>query len=298
MRNLLIFCALCLSFSNLKSQISIAEFRKLEEKVNALVVENQTLKKQVSEMQASLDRVNQANRSQNSNIASNKKSLEEKIEAQNAIIASSIEALTNQVSISIRENESKTRAAISKINNLLPIGSIVAFDLDESDIPSNWVLCDGRKITDPNSIYNGYNVPNLSGYFIRGKTSNEDIGDVGGRDDIPSHSHSISSHKHEVGDHTHTFTTSSNRGGFHYKTIKYVDLMRAIPNGDAFYGYQQKVVYFDDYGNYSGNHAHSGTTSNASSGYTQTSGGGSTGSAGGSSNIPKYQAYSYIIKIK
>lgn len=71
-----------------------------------------------------------------------------------------------------------------------------------------------------------------------------------------------------------------------------------MPNGEYFSDNSQKVVYFDNSGDYSGSHAHSGTTGNASKGYTQSGGGGTTGAGGGGNNIPEYKAFNYIIKIK
>lgn len=174
----------------------------------------------------------------------------------------------------------------------LPVGSVVAFARDATQVPTGWVLCDGRTISDASSIYNGYKVPDLSSHFIRGKGSNENLLSEGGSN---YHSHTIPSHTHEIGSHTHSFTTNENRGGSWSTTINYVTLDRAIPNGDAFTNHSQKVMWLDNSGSYDGYHSHSGTTGNASSGYTASGGSGSTGSE---NNIPKYIALNYIIKIK
>jgi Skp family chaperone for outer membrane proteins len=298
MKNTAFSIAFFLFTISINAQISIAEFRKLEEKVNGLVTENQNLRTEVANLKSSLSQLKQTNSSQNSSIDNNKRTLEERVKQVETSVSQKIYSLEQSVASSIEDAEEETEKALQKLNNVLPVGSIVAYHLDISKIPGNWALCDGRTITDPNSIYNGYKTPNLSGYFIRGKTSSESVGQTGGRNDIPSHTHSIPSHKHEVGDHTHPFTTNENRGGFYSKQISYVDLKYAIPNGDAFYGYKQKIVYFENETDYDGNHSHSGTTGNASSGYTQTGGSGTTGTGGGSSNIPEYKAFNYIIKIK
>ena len=170
---------------------------------------------------------------------------------------------------------------------------------DPNNLPNGWVICDGRRINDPEAkLYNGQNAPNLSGYFIRGKTSRESVGQIDGENTIAGHSHSVPSHNHEVGSHTHTFSTDKNRGGYYSATINYITLDRAIPNGDAFTNHSQTISYFENNTEYDGNHTHSCTTGNASTGYTGNGGGGQTGTSSPENNVPEYKAYYYIIKIK
>lgn len=183
------------------------------------------------------------------------------------------------------------RESNQKINDVLlkslPVGSIVSFGLEATSLPSGWILCDGRKISDASSIYNGYNVPDLRSQFIRGKSSSETLASSYGSN---SHSHSMPKHKHEVGSHTHSFTTNSS-------SISY--------GGSCAYGIackseggqKQYILFGNSESEYRSNtsHSHSGTTGNASSGYTAEGGEGYTGSE---SNIPKYIALNYIIKIK
>jgi microcystin-dependent protein len=168
------------------------------------------------------------------------------------------------------------------ILKMLPVGSVVAFAREVSKIPSGWVLCDGRTISDISSIYNGYKIPNLQSHFIRGKGQSETLKAKGGKDEIPGHNHSMS--------HTHEFTTNENRGEFLSSTINYLTLDRPIPDGDAFTTHSQNVTWYDQSESYDGNHSHLGTTDGSSSSYT--------GSSSSETNIPEYIALNYIIKIK
>lgn len=166
---------------------------------------------------------------------------------------------------------------------VLPVGSVVAFAREANQIPSGWVLCDGRTVNDANSIYNGFRIPNLQSHFIRGKSSREALMAKGGKDKVSGHRHTMS--------HTHEYTTNENRGGFMSSTITYLTLDRSIPNGNAFTNHSQKVAYFKQKGDdYDGYHQHWGTTNSTSSSYT--------GYSDDETNIPEYVALNYIIKIK
>jgi len=326
------------------SQVSIEQFRKLEEKLNGLVVENQQLKDRVKSLEAGqinlgnkVDRESRSNRSKNS---STKQEVESQIASQQSsvnaqitsfdtkltqieadliysvdrridVAESRLDTLISQtqsdVLSSIRDSkrnvdryERRVKSALSQLDNSLPVGSIVSYHLNPSNLPDNWVLCHGQEINDSASIYNGYKVPNLKGYFIRGKNDSEDNGDKGGKDYTSSHSHSIPSHRHEVGNHTHDFTTDRSRASFYYKTIYYTRLDGEIRAGGDFTwkNRTQKISYFDTNTDNDGYHKHSGTTGNASKDYTDYSGGDTSGSAGGHSNVPEYKAFNYIIKIK
>ena len=71
----------------------------------------------------------------------------------------------------------------------VPIGSIVAWHKSHAGtpaLPDGWVECNGQSITDGDSPYNGYSVPelNYSYRFLRGATAS---GSVGGQE---THTHS------------------------------------------------------------------------------------------------------------
>jgi hypothetical protein len=70
----------------------------------------------------------------------------------------------------------------------VPVGSVIPFFGDLATLTDNWKLCDGAVVNDPDSPFNGQNVPNLLDRFIKG-TANC-IGCTGGS---TFHSHSISS---------------------------------------------------------------------------------------------------------
>lgn len=93
------------------------------------------------------------------------------------------------------------------VNNLLPVGSIIAFS--GSSIPENWALCDGNNGT-----------PNLVGKFIKAESS---TGEEGGEEEItieienlPSHTHTVTSGSITTstdGEHSHTVQYSSGNPG-------------------------------------------------------------------------------------
>lgn len=192
-----------------------------------------------------------------------------------------------------------------RINDILlkslPIGSVIAFDKEASYIPKGWVLCDGKRVTDSTSTYYKKTVPNLVDYFVRGKKNDENLRQKGGKDEIVGHNHSIADHKHTIDGHDHTFTTQRSRGGFYFKTIKYSSISETFLKPDEYVkwsNYSQKIAYFENNTDYDGYHTHSGTTDNSSWQYTSEAGGGQTGYSDNESNIPKYAALNYIIKIK
>lgn len=290
----LILWIIAISFCLCQDPIGVD--KKQQDEIEQLKKQVADLKNEISTLKAVLKNdVEQARTNQNTKIATNRRNLEVQIQNQDSVFAEKMEVIKVEVADALKKNEDKIKKAIAKTDNLLPVGTIVAFHLAESGIPSNWVKCDGRKIADPNSIYNGYNVPNLVGYFIRGKTSKESIGDKGGSDTSPSHAHSISNHTHEVGSHTHNFATDMTSLGYLNCQNPSYGLACVSGNGDAQYfiaaSTESQIKAMT-------NHNHVGTTGNASSGYTGSSGGGTTGAGGGGSNIPEYKAFNYIIKIK
>lgn len=90
----------------------------------------------------------------------------------------------------------------SSSGTTFPIGTIVAFMLDKTNIPSGWLLCDGRAVS--SSIYpdavNSYGIsatPILNGLVLVGAGENYKLNNTGGEatvtltlDQIPSHYHS------------------------------------------------------------------------------------------------------------
>lgn len=276
----------------LNAQISITEFRKLEEKVNGLVTENQNLRTEVANLKSSLSQLKQTISSQNSSIDK----LKELIQQVKTFVNQKIGSIEQSVATAIEDAKEESEKALGKLNNVLPVGSIVAYHLDITKIPSNWALCDGKPVTDHSSIYYNFKTPNLSGYFIRGKTSFESIGDKGGSDTEPAHTHSIPSHKHEVGSHSHYFTTNQASISANKSCATSTSGLACTannPNEQFFLAASYQSTFETATA-----HSHSGTTGNASTGYTGKGGSGITGASGGGNNIPEYKAFHYIIKIK
>lgn len=85
------------------------------------------------------------------------------------------------------------------VNNLLPVGSIIAFS--GSSIPENWALCDGNNGT-----------PNLVGKFIKAESS---TGEEGGEEEITIEIENLPSHTVTSG----SITTSTD--GEHSHTVQY-----------------------------------------------------------------------------
>lgn len=87
----------------------------------------------------------------------------------------------------------------------VPVGSVLPFAGDPALLGSNWALCDGGTVTDPDPSLRDFNAgaagvqtPNLTdSRFIMGVAQGS-VGITGGRNDIPSD-----------GSHTHSFSQTS-----------------------------------------------------------------------------------------
>ena len=118
-------------------------------------------------------------------------------------------------------------------NGVIPIGGIIMWSGTDSNVPSNWALCNGSNGT-----------PNLIDKFIVGRGSAYAAGATGGFTDSvvvqhdhtatssvtdPGHAHTFSSHNDDTGDgntlndrsnlpNTRTMTSSSNSTGISVST--------------------------------------------------------------------------------
>jgi microcystin-dependent protein len=116
--------------------------------------------------------------------------------------------------------------AISAENGV-PTGTIVAFAGAEVNIPSGWVLCDGRALSGISGSKNlialiGANVPDLQGMFLRGTGNSALNGQPGPalgvtqNDGLESHLHNVNINTSTDGNHSHTtgfyIETSANGG--------------------------------------------------------------------------------------
>jgi len=115
------------------------------------------------------------------------------------------------------------------LNRLVPIGAIIAWHksfMEDTELPDEWVECNGQTLDDPDSIFNGKTIPDLnnSGRFLRGSSDSGTLQD----DELKSHNHTASSksaggHSHtgntsSTGNHSHTGTTNSTGSHNHSAT--------------------------------------------------------------------------------
>ena len=96
---------------------------------------------------------------------------------------SSIEDMLSSLRSLIESNTTKINNLDSKVDKLLPVGSIIMWS--GSSVPENWALCNGQNGT-----------PDLRNRFVVGIGSMYEVGDVGGlnnvvlsKDQMPQHSH-------------------------------------------------------------------------------------------------------------
>ncbi|MBN1410754.1 MAG: hypothetical protein JW969_07900 [Spirochaetales bacterium] len=187
----------------------------------------------------------------------------------------------------------------------VPVGTILAWhkSLNPSiTLPDDWVECDGRTITDPDSPLEGYAIPNLNGfgYFLRGATSSGTLQ----QDAIASHAHgsgSLAGNTNSAGDHIHPYSASGTTdvSGSHSHGMQY--FMSGSGSSGPLAGGNAGATTINTY--ISGNHTHtfsiSGTTS-AAGGHTHSVSvtSGITGSTGDSETRPKNMGVVWIIKIK
>ena len=79
--------------------------------------------------------------------------------------------------------------ALASLNGL-PIGGITMFSGNPDDLPDNWKVCNGQRVNDSASPFNGRSLPDLRGLFVRGADSNNVVGRRDGSDNYADrHSH-------------------------------------------------------------------------------------------------------------
>ena len=95
---------------------------------------------------------------------------------------SQLEVLLDELSMSSK---------LTLLRGGLPIGSITMFSGSPDDLPENWRICNGQKISDKESPFNGENLPDLRGMFVRGAENQLMVGTTAGRDKRDRHQHSF-----------------------------------------------------------------------------------------------------------
>lgn len=192
---------------------------------------------------------------------------------------------------------------------IVPIGTITSwFGNPNTDLPSNWKLCNGQTINDSESTLNGQTVPNMSGRVARGAAGGESVGQMGGQDSdtwsVASHQHGISynsAHSHggttsSAGGHSHSLSSVSGGGAplcAEGASRCYLVGLSWTRNADS-PGYERVQTTTGS----GGTHPHSfGTSANGGHSHGGTTG--STGAAAGTIiTVPSYVALHYIIRIK
>jgi len=187
----------------------------------------------------------------------------------------------------ISDNEMLAVPYAKFADNGVPVGTIMPFGGQINKIPDGWLLCDGTEYDGADPLYeqlfnvigatwgnsggDAFNVPDLSGIFVRGQDANQGVDpDAATRIALNSDGNigdKVGSYQaDEVGPNTHTFSGSTNAAGFHAHNVA------AYFGGDVTSSSDDIVVYNPDgspagyygYTNSSGNHSHSlsGTTNN------------------------------------
>lgn len=67
----------------------------------------------------------------------------------------------------------------------IPVGGITIYFGLERELPENWKICNGQRVNDPKSRFDGKLLPDLQGLFVRGAASEFAVGSMEGVDTIP-----------------------------------------------------------------------------------------------------------------
>ena len=196
-------------------------------------------------------------------------------------------------------------------DNQVPLGVIVAWSGDLSQIPEGWALCDGTESR-----------PDFRDRFILGAPAGQEPGTIGGSHtlnlvsaQLPSHNHSASfenalDHNHTGntdtdGSHSHSGTTTTS--GSHTHTIKrYVSgggISESInPGGASNNGFVNGFIYPASHPNHtvsssSQSHSHGATNSDTEPNHSHTVTINSAGLGANIDNRPVFATVAFLIKI-
>lgn len=95
----------------------------------------------------------------------------------------------NRATVADRALTADRAAVAGRVPSEVPVGGVVMFHGKPEELPTNWLLCDGRTVEDPESPFVGQTVPDLRGLFVRG-ASDGSVGGIRGGDYEPRHNHS------------------------------------------------------------------------------------------------------------
>jgi hypothetical protein len=105
-----------------------------------------------------------------------------------------------------RAGEASRRTVIDQV----PVGGVIAFWGDKSEIPPNYKICDSAMITDPDSKLSRFRTPDLRDRFIKGAPDSvidvKDANKSGGVNEWPDrHTEMFTLTENEVPSHDHKF---------------------------------------------------------------------------------------------
>ena len=96
-----------------------------------------------------------------------------------------------------------TDSSNNKATGLIPIGTIVSFILETSNIPEGWLLCDGKAIDGNKYPEAGNNslitkTPNLGGLVLLGTNPNYPLNSKGGSERVTLSEEQMPPHTHKI----------------------------------------------------------------------------------------------------
>ena len=165
-------------------------------------------------------------------------------------------------------------AILGQASSSVPVGGIILWSGNESNIPTNWNLCDGTNGT-----------PDLRDRFVIGAGNNYEINEIGGSNSIKLTISNLPAHNHSASLNLSGLTTSS--AGSHAHSLPYRNVQSLSGGGFG-------VV--NEYGG-------STISTNSAGAHTHTISGsgtvsiGNIGSGEAFDNMPPYYALCYIMKI-
>jgi hypothetical protein len=88
----------------------------------------------------------------------------------------------------------------------VPVGTVISWWRSDASEPlpsDEWAIADGSVVGDPESLYYGKPLPNLTDRFVMGVAATN-IGQTGGANTLNlSHNHQVDSHTHSIPSHSH-----------------------------------------------------------------------------------------------
>jgi len=194
----------------------------------------------------------------------------------------------------------------------VPIGAVLAWWGDSSNVPQGWVVCDGGTVNDAGSPLNGLAVPDLTDRFIRGAIGNvRGQTPTGGADSLDlAHGHIVNAHAHTVQSHTHGISADGNHS--HGMNHQHNGTVNESQDSIVYSGNDTNPSYYAakryhthtfttdgtrDQTDGAGSHSHGGQTGAAAPG-TSAESPGTSNALGTVSIVPRYVGLVFIMRVK